>query len=131
MKNSYIAYPPLFFQILFNPHPYCSFCCLVSLAEWVIAPHLCAILLNDIMNLLMSSLGNLVLEGPRCVFYALRRQVYCRICWYFYLISYKHQHTQTQRHIANSGASRLTHPYKYVCNTCSVLTAAIFITLNE
>ena len=30
-----------------QPHSQCSFCCLVSLAEWVITPHLrCAILLN-------------------------------------------------------------------------------------
>ena len=42
--------PTPLFQILFpspppfpvtsNPHPHCSFCCRVSLAEWVIAPHL-------------------------------------------------------------------------------------------
>ena len=23
-----------------KPHPHCSFCCVVSLAEWVIPPHL-------------------------------------------------------------------------------------------
>ena len=35
-----------------------------------------AILLNDNMDLHMSSLGTLVSEGPWCVFYATRRQVY-------------------------------------------------------
>ena len=33
------------------PPPHCSFCCLVSLAEWVIAPYLMLFLLNDIMDL--------------------------------------------------------------------------------
>ena len=41
--------PTPFFQILSNtstslsppnPHPHCSFCCTISLAEWVITPHL-------------------------------------------------------------------------------------------
>ena len=44
-----------------QPHPHCSFCCLVSLAEWVIAPHLrCAILLNDIMDVHMWTLWTLM-----------------------------------------------------------------------
>ena len=34
------------------------------------------VLLNDIMYLLMSNLGNLVPEGPYCVFYAKTYQVY-------------------------------------------------------
>ena len=54
----------------------CSFCCLVSLTEWVIVPHLCFILLNDIMDLDMSSLGTLVPEEPCCVFYTTRHQIY-------------------------------------------------------
>ena len=32
--------PPLYFLVTSNPHPHCSFCCPVSLAEWVIIPHL-------------------------------------------------------------------------------------------
>ena len=28
------------FPVTFNPHLHCSFCCHVSLAEWVITPHL-------------------------------------------------------------------------------------------
>ena len=84
-------HPRLFFLILSNPstpfplfpvtsnlHPYCSFRCPVPLAEWVIIPDLmwCAILLNDNMDLHMSSLGTLVPEGPWYVFYAARCQVY-------------------------------------------------------
>ena len=49
IKNpSILPTAPLFFQILSNPslhiaskpQPHCSFCCLVSLPEWVIEPHL-------------------------------------------------------------------------------------------
>ena len=63
----------------------------------------CAILLNDNMDLYMSSLGTLIRHqvywGPthNVVFY-----------WYSDLIS----HTQT--HTTYLGASRLTHPYKYI-----------------
>ena len=32
--------PTTLFPVTSNPHPHCSFCYLVSLAEWVIAPHL-------------------------------------------------------------------------------------------
>ena len=68
MKTPFILPIPLL-QILFTPlppcclqpHPHCSFCCLVSLAELVIASHLrCAILLNDIMDVHMSSLRTLM-----------------------------------------------------------------------
>ena len=55
--------------------------------------------------------------GPWCVFYATRCQVYWGLthvafCWYSDLISQTQTHTQT--HTAYSGASRLTHPYKYI-----------------
>ena len=71
----------------------------------------CAILLNDNMDLHVSSYGTLVPEGPWCMFYAIRHQVYWGLThvvvfyWYSDLIS----HTQT--HTAHSGASRLTHSY--------------------
>ena len=45
------------------------FCCLVSLTEGVIAPHLmCFFLLNDIVDIYMLSLDTLVPEGPLCCF---------------------------------------------------------------
>ena len=72
---------PLFHSLTpSTPHPHCSFCCSVSLAEWVMMLHLMCYftLLNDIyiylyiyiyiyidnIDLHMSSLGTLVLEGP-------------------------------------------------------------------
>ena len=62
--------PTPLFQVLSNPPPpnptntHCSFCCSVSLAEWVITPHLMCYLLNDNMDL--HQLG----------FYAKSHQVY-------------------------------------------------------
>ena len=65
MKTPLYDPPPDLFQILFNPPPFpvvsnphlhWSFCCLVSLAEWVITPHL----MIDIMDLHMSSLRSLM-----------------------------------------------------------------------
>ena len=85
-------HPPSLFPVNSKPYPHCFFCCLASLAEWVIMPHWWAILLNDTMDLHMSSLGTLVTEGPWCVFYATKCQVYWGLthnvffCWYFDLI---------------------------------------------
>ena len=56
----------------------------------------CVILLNDNMDLYMSSLGTLVPEGPWCVFHATRRQVYWSLThnvvfdWYSDFISITH-----------------------------------------
>ena len=67
------------------------------------------ILLNDIMDLYMPSRNTLVPEGPCCVFYATRFQVYWRLtinvvfCYYPDLIS--------QRQTAPTGPNRLAHPY--------------------
>ena len=72
-----------------------------------------AILFNGNMDIHMLSLATLVPEGPWCVFYATWCQVYWGLThnvvfnWYFHLIS----HTNT--HTTHSGASRLTHSYKY------------------
>ena len=53
----------------------------------------CVILVNNDMDLYMSSLGTLVPEGPWCLFYATRRQIYRSLThnvvfyWYSDLIS--------------------------------------------
>ena len=91
--------PTTHFPVTSNPHSHCSFCWPVSLAEWWSRHIWCAILVNDNMDLHMSSLGILVLERPWCVFYATRRQVYWGLThvvfyWYSDLISHTHKHTQ-------------------------------------
>ena len=67
IRPPYISYPPSsnfvhpLLSCCLQPHPHCSFSCLVSLAELVIASHLrCAILLNDIMDVHMPSLRTLM-----------------------------------------------------------------------
>ena len=88
--------PPFLFQILSyplsphfsvtsNPQSHCSFCCPVSLAEWVITLH-------------MSSLGTLVSKGSWYVFHATRCQVYWDM-WFFtgtliWYNTHKQKHTQ-------------------------------------
>ena len=42
-----------------------------------------------------------------------------------------HTHRKTQRHATHSGARRLTLTHINIYTTCYVLTAAIFITLND
>ena len=108
MKTPQYCLPLLFqpplpqFPVTSNLHPNCSFCSPVSFG-WVggWSRHIwCAILLNDNMELHMSSLGTLVPEGPWCVFYATRRQVYWGLThnvvfyWYSNLILQTHKHTQ-------------------------------------
>ena len=66
--------------------------------------------LSVVLFLYMSSLCTLVPEGPWCVFYAIRRQVYWglthnvgftgTLIWY-----------HTHKHTAHAGVSRLTHSY--------------------
>ena len=52
-----------------------SFCCPVSLTEWVIMPNvMCHFLFNDMMDLHMLSLGTLVPQRSCRVFYAKRLQ---------------------------------------------------------
>ena len=68
------------------------------------------------MDLHISSLGILVPEGPWCVFYATRRQLYWglihNVVFRSALIS--HTYANTQGHTSHSWASTLTHPYKYI-----------------
>ena len=60
----------------------------------------CTILLNDDMDLYMSSLCTLVPEGPWCVFYATKRQGYWglthNVVFYWYSDLILHTHTNTQ-----------------------------------
>ena len=73
---------------------------LLQRLEWVWSGHLWfAILLGDNMDLRMSSLCILP-EGPSCMFYATRWQVYLGLkymvfYWYSDLISHTHTHTHT------------------------------------
>ena len=60
----------------------------------------------------MSSLGNLVPEGPWCVFYATRSQVYWGLT--YNVVFYWYSDLISQTHTAHSGASGLTHPYKCI-----------------
>ena len=91
----YLQPPPALFFLFFSMF--------LWLKEW--SCHIwCAILLNDNIDLCMLSLGALVPEGPWCVFYTTRREVYWGLTynvafyWYSDLISYTHKHTQhTQR----------------------------------
>ena len=77
-----------------------------------------AILLNDNMDLQISSLGTLVPKGPWCVFYATRRQVYWglthmfftgTLIWYY---THTHTHTHTQHtHTHNTHTHTHTHTH--------------------
>ena len=113
----YCLLPP-FFKILSNLLPCCpncSFCCLVFLAGWV--KLMCLLF---IMDLHMLSLGNLVPEGPCCVFFMQQGDKFTEglnlECCFFLVLSFGIIHTQThtQRYTEQWGASRLTQPYKYI-----------------
>ena len=92
--------PPPLFPILSNSTPTALPVVLfLWLNEW--SCHIrCTILLNDNMDLHMSSLGTAVPEGPWCVFFVTRHQVYwgmthhvfftCTLIWY-----HTHKHTNT------------------------------------
>ena len=84
------------------PPPFFKFCPLPPLP--LLPCHLriwCAILLNDNIDLYMSSLGTLVPEGPWYLFYATRCQFYWGLAynvvfqWYSDLISHTHKHKNT------------------------------------
>ena len=69
----------------------------------------CATLLNNVMDLHMSSLGTLLPDWPLCVFYATRHQVYwslaCGFCGFFLVLWFDiiYTNTYTQRQTAHSG----------------------------
>ena len=72
---SYIAIVSPFSNFVQPPNPnfhfHYSFCCLVSFTDWVIEPHLMSYFTNDIMDLHISSLGNLLRSDIWHVFFAL------------------------------------------------------------
>ena len=64
--------------------------CFIWLSRW--SCHIwCAILLNDIIDLRMLSLGTLVPEGPWCVF------SFTEVLWYSDLMSHTHTYTTFSR----------------------------------
>ena len=78
-----LYYPAFFFKFCPTPLPVfvnshldhcCSFCCLVSLTKWVIAPYL--LFCSMILWIYTSNLGTSLPEVPWCVFWSTRRQVY-------------------------------------------------------
>ena len=94
--------PPLPFRLQLPPLTALYVVLFIWLYEWLC--HIwCAILLNDIIDLHMSSLGTLAPERPSCVFYATRHHVYWGLTnnvvfrWYPNLISHKHTHTYTRK----------------------------------
>ena len=99
-------FPP--FQVFSNPSPHTSLSpptptptvLSVVLFLWLNgwSQHIwCAILLNDNMDLNMSSLGTLVPERPWCVFFATRIQVYWGLtqCGFLLVIWFDITHTNT------------------------------------
>ena len=88
-RPSFTAYPPFsnFVQIpLPNLQPHCLFIAFFLWLNVWSRIDVCVILLNDIMDLHMSSFGTTVLERPCCVFYVSRILI-----WY-----HKHTHKYTQ-----------------------------------
>ena len=108
MKTPLYCLTPLFFRFcptspLLSPQTPTPIALSVVLFFWPNewSRHIwCDILLNDIMDPHISNLGTSVPEGPWCVFYATRPQVFWGLihvifCWYSDLISHTQTHTQT------------------------------------
>ena len=77
-----------------------------------------AILLDNIMDLHMLSLGTLVPEGPCCLVVCFTQQdIKFTEVWHimrFFAGSLIWYHTHKQRHTTHTRVKRLTHPYKYI-----------------
>ena len=134
MKAPFIAYPP--FSNFVQPHPLpFSFCCLVSLTEMLIIPHLTCFFTSwhyrsthvEPWYLSFTRTLRCVWCKNTSVFWGLlHAMVFCStLIWYQI---YKHIHKW--RHTAHTGANWRTHLF-YVDTICYVLTAAVCITLNE
>ena len=93
----------------------------------------CAILLNDNIDMYVSSLGTLVPEGPWYLFYATRCQFYWGLAynvvfqWYSDLISHTHKHKNTQH--TQEALDWHTHVNICLYHLLCAHTAAAFITL--
>ena len=137
-KNVWIKACPLlphFFKFCPTTPP-CSFCCLISLNEWLIEPHsISYVLLHYIMDLHMSSLDRLLPQRPCSLFYGTRCHVYWVLThdmffwggFYYSLIS----HTQMKTYNTQRGKYTDTLIQIYVNTIYYVLKAAACIKLNE
>ena len=111
----YCLHPPILFQILSNPTALS-----VALFLWM-SGWLCHIwfvnLLNDTMDLHMSTLGTLVLRDPAVCFMKQSiefTEVWLIICFFASTLIWYHTSKHKQRHTACSEVNRLTHPYKCI-----------------
>ena len=99
---SNVVQPPTLPRCL-SLHPFRFFVVLFLLVNCWLSHIRCANLLNGILGLHMLILSTLVPEGPCCVFYATRRQVYwgmthnVAFCWYSILISHAQKHTHKDK----------------------------------
>ena len=132
--------PPPLFPILSNSTPTALPVVLfLWLNEW--SCHIrCTILLNDNMDLHMSSLGTAVPEGPWCVFFATRHQVYWGMNSFvrivtscvFYLYSDLISHTQTHKHTQHTQGPVDWHTHINVyLHHLLCAHSSYFITLND
>ena len=91
----------------------------------------CAVLLNNNMDLHMSSLDNLVPEGPYCcVFYATRR----RVCWgltRFFSGTLDFTNTQTHKHTQHTQVPVEWHAHINVYLHQLLCAQSNFIILND
>ena len=81
----------------------------------------CFILLNEIMDLHMLSLGILAPQRPCSVLYATRFQITTvkHMTWFFastliWYHTHTRTHARTHTHTAQTGAKRQKHPYKFI-----------------
>ena len=111
MKTPLYCLSPPFSNFL-QPPPYC----LISLSGWVTMHIWCVVLPNDIMDLQVSTIGNLVPEGPCCVFYGNKSSSLLRSdTRYGFLLVLWFDITHTNNDTKDpQGPIRLTHSCKYI-----------------
>ena len=142
---TYNAYPPPFFSKFVHPPlqlPYhlqapssTPTALFVTLFLWLngwLCSIWCVILLNDIVDIHMLSLGTSIPEGTCCVFYATRHQSHWGLTHNaFFAVTliwfHTHTHTHTYTHRAHSMANRLTHLYKYTLTPPVICSKKLFV----